>query len=183
MTTGELQTTIAKVKSISKSLLKEVLQDAVKRQAEGRDVLDIHSKDIGKYLASDRVKRLRDMLQRKSQANLYTRQEKLDIRGSLILQLLFTNAKRAGDVANLTVDEVKCAEETEDEETVVELRVVTHKEARSGKICSLIVSTATLLLLKRYIEVFAHEDQKNIFVTVKGYPISSSVSVFNKTSG
>ena len=187
MTTGELQTTVAKIKSISKSLLKEVMQDAVKRQVEGRDVLDIESKDIGKYLASDRVKRLRDMLQQKSQANLFTRLEKLDVRGSLILQLLFTNAKRAGDVANLTVDEVKSAvetvEEAADEESVVELRIVTHKEARSGKMCSLIVSTATLLLLKRYTEIFAHDDQQNVFVTMKGDPISSSVSVFNKSSG
>ena len=182
MTTDELQTTAAKVKSIAKCLLKEVTQDAVKKQAEGGDVLDIESKDIGKYLTSDRVKRLRNILQRRSQATLFTRQEKLDVRGSLILQLLFTNAKRAGDVANLTVAEVKSAAETvdedADEESVVELRIVTHKEARSGKTCSLIVSTATLLLLKKYAEIFAHEQQKNVFLTMNGGQISSSVSVF-----
>ena len=131
MTTGELQTTAAKVKSIAKSLLKDAMQEAVKKQAEGGDVLDIESKDIGKYLTSDCVKRLRDMLQQRSQATVFTQQEKLDVRGSLILQLLFTNAKRAGDIANLTVVEVTSAAETADEdadeESVVELRIVTHK--------------------------------------------------------
>ena len=183
MTTEELQTTAAKLKYVAKSLLKEVMNEAVKKQAEGGDVLDIESKDIGKYLISERVKRLCSILQERTLASFFTRKDKLDVRGSLILQLLFTNAKRAGDVANLTVDEVKNATETveddADEENVVELRIVTHKEARSGKTCSLIVSTATLLLLKKYVEIFAHEHQKNVFVTMNGGGISSSVSVFN----
>ena len=104
----------------------------------------------------------------------------------MILQLLFSNAKRAGDVANLTVAEVARAAETvdenADEDSVVELSIVTHKEARRCKTCSLFVTTATLLL-KKYVDLFAHQEQTNAFVTIKGDPISSSVSVFNTNSG
>ena len=139
MTTCELQTISAKVKSMAKSMWKNVMKEAFRKQSEGGDVLDIGTKDSGAYLTSERVSRLRSMLQQRNDANSFRREEKLDIRGSLILQPFFTNAKRAGDIGNLTVAEVASAAETidekDDEDSVVELNIVTHKEARIGKTC------------------------------------------------
>ena len=80
MTTCELQTTSAKVKLMAKSMLKEVMKEAVRKQSEGRDVLDIESKYIGEYLTSDRVRRFRGMLQERTEANVFCREEKLDVR-------------------------------------------------------------------------------------------------------
>ena len=122
---------------MAKRMLKDVMNEAFRKQSEGGDVLDIGTKDIGAYLTSERVSRLRSMLQQRNDANSFRREEKLDIRGSLILQPFFTNAKMAGDIGNLTAAEVASAAETidekDDEDSVVELNIVTHKEARSGK--------------------------------------------------
>ena len=122
-----------------KSMWKNVMKGAFRKQSEGGDVLDNVTKYIGAYLTSERVSRLRSMLQQRNDANSFRREEKLDIRGSLILEPFFTNAKRGGDIGNLTVAEVKSAAKTiyekDDEDSVVELNIVTHKEARIGKTC------------------------------------------------
>ena len=66
---------------------------------------------------------------------------------------------------------------------MVEPNIVTYMEARSGKTCSLLLSTPTLKLLRRNIFLFSVRHQHMVFVTLKGDPLSSSVSAFNTSRG
>ena len=56
--------------------------------------------------------------------------------------ILIRNAKRAGDVRMMRVEEVKRAAIPEDGGGYAEVRVESHKEARSGKQCSFFLDQA-----------------------------------------
>ena len=158
------------------------MEEVVKKQAAGLDVLGVDGKDIGSYLETYRLHRLLTMLQDGVTAEGVNREERLAVKGALMLQLLLTKAKRAGDVANLSIHEVLERENEEDgEEHMVGFNIVTYMEASSGKTCSLLLSTTTLKLLRRYISLFSVRHQH--MVTLKGDPLSSSVSAFNSSRG
>ena len=71
----------------------------MERHAKGEDQLDLETEQVASYLEGDR--HASNLLQRASSAISLTRVQSLQLRNSLCLQLLLTNAKRAGDVTHL----------------------------------------------------------------------------------
>ena len=61
------------------------MEEAVKQQAAGLDVLGVDAKDIGSYLESSRLHRLLTMLQDGVTAEGFNREERLAVRGALML--------------------------------------------------------------------------------------------------
>ena len=93
------------MRNISASLQEDVHREAVKAHAEGRDVLTLEEWMVGGYLASSRVRKTRERLGEEPCS--MTGQEKLEARDCLVVQLLLTNTKRAGDITHIKASSIR----------------------------------------------------------------------------
>ena len=109
LNSSQLLTIHGKVKNVAKSLVADVLKDKVERHAKGEDSLDLEPAQVAEYLEGERVKRVRQLLEESAGRQL-SRAERTDIRNCLALQILFANAKRAGDVTHFRKEAVIAAE-------------------------------------------------------------------------
>lgn len=128
LTTEELNTIGAKIKNISKTLKEDVLKDRVERHARGEDRLDIEPAQVAAYLEGERPRRASQLLQQLEEGHTISQRDKLDIRNTLCLQLLLTNAKRAGDVTHLRRQSIMNLESEDGKDVEVEVSARSRKE-------------------------------------------------------
>ena len=124
LVSGQLKTVAEKMKNISKSLRTDVLKDKVERHARGEDKLDLEPAHVAAYLESTRLERVRALLGESAAGRELTRAERTDVRNSLALQILLTNAKRAGDVTHLRRDDVMKIESIEGGDVEIEVSII-----------------------------------------------------------
>ena len=91
--------------------------------------------------------------------------------------ILIKNAKRAGDVRMMRVDEVRRAAIPEDGSGYAQVRVQSHKEARSGKQCSFFLDQASLAMLKNYVRLCVPAHCERVFLTRSGEIMNPTVSI------
>jgi hypothetical protein len=119
--TEEILTTSEKIKNMTKSLKGDVLKDRVERHSRGEDQLDLEPKQVASYLEGDRPRHASNLLQRAASGISLTRVQSLQVRNSLCLQLLLTNAKRVGDVTHLRREAVLNAKSDKGSDIEVEV--------------------------------------------------------------
>jgi hypothetical protein len=121
---GQLKTLEERVKNIGKSLRTEVLKDKVERHARGDDKLDLEPGQVAAYLESRRIEGVRALLGESAAGRELSRAERTDVRNSLALQILLTNAKRAGDVTHLRRADVMAAQSVEGGDVEIEVSII-----------------------------------------------------------
>ena len=72
--------------------------DKVERHARGDDKLNLEPGQVAAYLESRRIEAVGALLGESATGRELSRAERTDVRNSLALQILLTNAKRTGDV-------------------------------------------------------------------------------------
>ena len=97
------------MKTVSKSLKEDVLIAKVASHARGEDIVDLEPAQIAKYLDGQRPTRARRVIEKAERGEQLSRAEKMDARNILCLQLLLSNAKRAGDITHLRRADVLAA--------------------------------------------------------------------------
>ena len=120
LVSGQLKTLEERVKNIGKSLRTDVLKDKVERHARGDDKLDLEPA----YLESRRIEGVRALLGESAAGRELSRAERTDVRNSLALQILLTNAKRAGDVTHLRRADVMAAQSVEGGDVEIEVSII-----------------------------------------------------------
>ena len=100
----------------------------------------------------------------------------IQVRGCVATLLLLTNAKRAGDVRRMRVDEVARAV-VPDGGGFAEVCIAAHKEARSGKTCSFFLDRASLAMLQGYVRLCVPASSEHVFLTRKGERMRATVSI------
>ena len=121
---SQLKTIQEKIKNIAKSLRSDVLKDKVERHARGEDKLDLEPGQVAGYLEGTRVQMVEALLGESAAGNELSRAERTDVRNSLALQILLTNAKRAGDVTHLRREDVINAESVEGVDVEIEVSII-----------------------------------------------------------
>ncbi|XP_071123927.1 uncharacterized protein [Mytilus edulis] len=168
----QLTTLSETMKTVSKSLKEDVLIAKVASHARGEDILDLEPAQIAKYLDGQRPTRARTVIEKAERGEQLSRAEKMDARNILCLQLLLSNAKRAGDITHLRRADVLAAVAVDG--TDIEIEVFEHKEARSGKICHVRIAADLLGLLQVYATHLSlpvnppEKPQPYLFLTGKG---------------
>ena len=76
------------------------------------------------YLESTRLEGVRALLGEAAAGRELTRAERTDVRNSLALQILLTNAKRAGDVTHLRRDDVRKMESVDGGDVEIEVSII-----------------------------------------------------------
>jgi hypothetical protein len=121
---GQLKTLQERVKNIGKSLRTDVLKDKVEHHARGDDKLDLEPGQVAAYLESRRIDRMKALLGESAAGRELSRAERTDVRNSLALQILLTNAKRAGDVTHLRRADVMAAQSVEGGDVEIEVSII-----------------------------------------------------------
>jgi hypothetical protein len=119
-----LKTLEERIKNIGKSLRTDVLKDKVERHARGDDKLDLEPGQVAAYLESGRIQGVRALLEESAAGRELSRAERTDVRNSLALQILLTNAKRAGDVTHLRRADVMSAQSVEGADVEIEVSII-----------------------------------------------------------
>ena len=124
MVSSQLKRIEEKIKNVAKSLRTDVLKDKVERHARGEDQLDLEPGQVAGYLEGIRVKMVEALLGEAAAGSELSRPERTDARNSLALQILLTNAKRAGDVTHLRRADVIKAEAIEGADVEIEVSII-----------------------------------------------------------
>ena len=124
LVSGQLKTLEERIKNIGKSLRTDVLKDKVERHARGDDKLDLEPGQVAAYLESGRIQGARALLEESAAGRELSRAERTDVRNSLALQILLTNAKRAGDVTHLRRADVMSAQSVEGADVEIEVSII-----------------------------------------------------------
>ena len=75
------------------------------RSIEGKNVLDVNAQMLGEYLSGARPAEVKELLK----GDKFTTTTCVNIRDALATQLLLQNAKRAGDICSIYVEDVRRA--------------------------------------------------------------------------
>jgi hypothetical protein len=86
--------------------------------------LDLELGQVAAYLESGRIQGVRALLEESAAGRELSRAERTDVRNSLALQILLTNAKRAGDVTHLRRADVMSAQSVESGDVEIEVSII-----------------------------------------------------------
>ncbi|XP_053377574.1 uncharacterized protein LOC123529110 [Mercenaria mercenaria] len=139
MTTHDLDTVCQKVITIAQTLRQDINRQAVEEAGQNPDgAIQLQPWMAGKYLEGVERDVARQLIHREIGGEPLSPREWCAVRNSLILQLLVSNFKRSGDLSHLersVVPEAKV--DPSGPNDGVEVFIIQHKEARSGKRCPL----------------------------------------------